>query len=125
LDRLRPSRHDEEAAVAVTVPLPKALDKAYEDASLNDILKAPASALAGISDGDATRLKEAFGILKAGQVTVTTYRLASGLLSAPSKGRAPRAPVRNGQAGQVEHRSVRPQWDRRGTRSVDRSRTDE
>jgi hypothetical protein len=27
-----------------------------------DLLKAPVSALAGVSDGDATKLKEAFGI---------------------------------------------------------------
>jgi hypothetical protein len=48
--------------MAVSIPLPKALDKAYEDGTLSDILKAPVSALAGISAGDATKLKEAFGI---------------------------------------------------------------
>jgi hypothetical protein len=48
--------------MAVTVPLPKSLDKAYENESLTNILKAPVSALAGVSDADATRLKEAFGI---------------------------------------------------------------
>ena len=46
----------------VTIDLPKSLDKAYEDASLSELLKAPVSALAGISDGDAAKLKEAFGI---------------------------------------------------------------
>jgi hypothetical protein len=52
----------EEAAMAVSIPLHKSLDKAYEDASLAELLKAPASALSGVSDGDATKLKEAFGI---------------------------------------------------------------
>lgn len=52
----------EEAAVAVSIPLHKSLDKAYEDASLAELLKAPASALSGVGDGDATKLKEAFGI---------------------------------------------------------------
>jgi len=48
--------------MSVTIPLPKSLDKAYENASLHDLLKAPVSALAGVSDGDAMKLKEAFGI---------------------------------------------------------------
>ena len=48
--------------MAVSIPIPKSLDKAYEDASLTDLLKAPVSALAGVSAGDATKLKEAFGI---------------------------------------------------------------
>jgi hypothetical protein len=48
--------------VAVSIDIPKSLDKAYEDASLADLLKAPVSALSGVSDGDAAKLKEAFGI---------------------------------------------------------------
>jgi len=46
----------------IAVPLERSLDKSFENATLNDLLKAPVSALAGISDGDANRLKEAFGI---------------------------------------------------------------
>ena len=42
--------------------LDKILDKAYEDSTLADILAAPVSALAGISEGDAELLGKAFGI---------------------------------------------------------------
>lgn len=48
--------------MAVTANLHKILDKAYENSSLEDILAAPVSALAGISDGDADLLHKAFGI---------------------------------------------------------------
>jgi len=48
----------------VTVPadLAKLLDKAYEDKTLTEVLAAPVSALAGVSDGDADHLKQAFNI---------------------------------------------------------------
>ena len=39
--------------MAVSVVLDKALDKAYESKSLAEILDAPVSALAGVSEGDA------------------------------------------------------------------------
>jgi len=48
--------------VAVAVGLDKALDKAYEGKSLNELLDAPVAALAGVSDGDAEHLAAAFGI---------------------------------------------------------------
>jgi hypothetical protein len=48
--------------MAVSVVLDKALDKAYESKSLAEILDAPVSALAGVSDGDAEKLAAAFGI---------------------------------------------------------------
>jgi hypothetical protein len=48
--------------MAVSVALSKALDKAWEDKSLAEILKAPPSALAGVSEADAEKLREAFGI---------------------------------------------------------------
>ena len=48
--------------MAVAVTLDKALDKAYENKSLAEILDAPVSALAGVSDGDAEHLAAAFGI---------------------------------------------------------------
>jgi hypothetical protein len=38
------------------------LDKAYESSSVSDILAAPVSAIAGVSDGDAELLAKAFGI---------------------------------------------------------------
>ena len=40
----------------------KIVDKAYESSSLEELLDAPTSALRGLSDGDAERLHEAFGI---------------------------------------------------------------
>ena len=48
--------------VAVAVGLDKALDKAYEGKSLDELLDAPVAALAGVSDGDAEHLAAAFGI---------------------------------------------------------------
>jgi hypothetical protein len=38
------------------------LDKDYEGKSLSELAKAPVAALQGVSDGDAAKLKEAFGI---------------------------------------------------------------
>ena len=48
--------------MAVAVGLDKALDKAYENMSLDQILDAPVAALAGVSEGDAEKLAAAFGI---------------------------------------------------------------
>jgi len=55
-----PKRRELTKAVAVT--LDKALDKAYENKSLEEILDAPVAALAGVSAGDAEKLAAAFGI---------------------------------------------------------------
>ena len=38
------------------------LDKNYEGMSLRELAKAPVAALQGVSDGDAEKLKQAFGI---------------------------------------------------------------
>jgi len=38
------------------------VDKAYENKSFTEILNAPVSALQGLSDGDANKLKDAFNI---------------------------------------------------------------
>ena len=48
--------------MAVSIDLSKGLDKAYESKSLDEILAAPPSALAGVSEGDDKLLAEAFGI---------------------------------------------------------------
>ena len=50
--------------MAVSVDLAKALDKAYEDKSLKEILDASPAALAGVTDADADaeHLDEAFTI---------------------------------------------------------------
>lgn len=46
----------------VSVNLDSLLDKAYENLTLPEILKAPVDALAGVSAGDAAALKTAFNI---------------------------------------------------------------
>lgn len=48
--------------MSVTINLDKALDKAYEDKSLKDMLDASPSALAGVTDEDAVALEKAFNI---------------------------------------------------------------
>ena len=50
------------SVVAVTADLAQLLDKDWEDKSLTEILKAPVSALQGVSDGDADLLRQAFNI---------------------------------------------------------------
>ena len=46
----------------VSADLSKYLDKAYEKSSLEEILAAPVSALAGVTDDDAEALRKAFRI---------------------------------------------------------------
>lgn len=46
----------------VSANLDKILDKAYENSSLEEVLAAPVSALAGVSDSDAELLAKAFNI---------------------------------------------------------------
>jgi hypothetical protein len=48
--------------MAVSVGLTKLLDRAYEDLSLDKIVNAPVSALAGVTEDTAQMLKKAFGI---------------------------------------------------------------
>ena len=48
--------------MSVTIDLAQALDKAYEDKSLKDILDASPSALAGVTEDDAAALEKAFNI---------------------------------------------------------------
>lgn len=48
--------------MAVAINLDKALDKAYEEKPLKDILDASPAALAGVSADDAAALEKAFGI---------------------------------------------------------------
>ncbi len=48
--------------MAVSINLDKALDKAYENSTLAEILAAPPSALAGVSEADDEALKSALGI---------------------------------------------------------------
>lgn len=48
--------------MAVNANMDSLLDKAFENSSLDEVLKAPVSALAGVSDSDAEALKSAFNI---------------------------------------------------------------
>ncbi len=70
--------------MAVSVKLDKALDKAYEGKSLEEILDAPVSALAGVSDGDAEKLEAAFGIKTVRDLGSNKYFAVAGALVALS-----------------------------------------
>jgi len=68
--------------MAVSVVLDKALDKAFESSSVAEILDAPVSALAGVSDGDADHLAAAFGIKTVRDLGTNKYfELASTLVA--------------------------------------------
>lgn len=68
--------------MAVSVDLSKGLDQAYEESSLSDILSAPVSALAGVSEGDAAALKQAFGINTVRDLGPNKYFAFAGVLVA-------------------------------------------
>lgn len=70
--------------MAVSVELGKALDKAYENASLEEILAAPVSALAGVTEADAEHLKAAFGIRTVRELGSNKYFAVAGVLVALS-----------------------------------------
>jgi hypothetical protein len=54
--------------MAVTADLAKLLDKAYEDKTLAELVDAPVSAIAGVSEGDAKLLAEAFNVKTIGDL---------------------------------------------------------
>ncbi|QOC93394.1 hypothetical protein [Micromonospora craniellae] len=65
-----------------TADLTKLVDKAYQDKNLTEIVDAPVSALAGVSEGDAKLLKEAFNITTVGDLGRNPYfRTASALVA--------------------------------------------
>jgi hypothetical protein len=68
--------------MAVQVNLAKGLDKAYEDKSIKEILDAPPSALAGVSEDDASLLKKAFGIDTVRELGSNKYFALAGVLVA-------------------------------------------
>ena len=68
--------------MAVSVNLSKALDKAWEDKSLAEILEAPVSALAGVTDADAEKLEAAFGIKTVRDLGSNRYFATAGVLVA-------------------------------------------
>ncbi|MEV0809166.1 hypothetical protein [Micromonospora sp. NPDC050200] len=66
----------------VTADLTKLVDKAFQDKTLDELVDAPVSALAGVSDGGAKLLKEALGIVTIGDLGRNPYfRTASALVA--------------------------------------------
>ena len=70
--------------MALSVNMSKALDKAWEDKSLTEILDAPVSALAGVTDADAEKLEAAFGIKTVRDLGSNKYFATAGVLVALS-----------------------------------------
>jgi hypothetical protein len=67
--------------MAVSVDLNKLLDKAYEDKTLTELVDAPVAALAGVSEGDAKLLADAFNIKTIGDLGKNKYfRAATALV---------------------------------------------
>ncbi|WP_405485967.1 hypothetical protein [Nocardia sp. NBC_00511] len=72
--------------MAVSVNLDKALDKAYETKSLTELLAAPPSALAGLTEKHDTQLLEALGIKTIADLAKNKYfRLAATLADLAAK----------------------------------------
>jgi hypothetical protein len=68
--------------VPVSADLSKALDKAYEEKSLGELVDAPVSALAGVTENDAKLLGEAFGIKTVGDLGRNKFfRTASAIVT--------------------------------------------
>ena len=66
----------------VTADLTKLVDKAYQDKTLTEIVDAPVSALAGVSDCAAKLLKDAFNITTVGDLGRNPYfRTANALVA--------------------------------------------
>ena len=66
--------------MAVTADLDKVLDKAYEGMSLAELIDAPVAGLAGVSEGDADLLKQAFNITTVGDLGRNKYFRAAAAL---------------------------------------------
>jgi hypothetical protein len=68
--------------VAVQVNLAKGLDKAWEDKTLEEILAAPPSALAGLTEKHDAQLLEALGIKTIADLGSNKYFSLAGVLVA-------------------------------------------
>ncbi len=68
--------------MAVQANLSKALDKAYEDKSVSEILDAPPSALAGLTPAHDEILKEKLGISTVRDLGSNKYFAVAGVLVA-------------------------------------------
>jgi hypothetical protein len=56
-------------------------DKEWENKSLEEVIKAPVSALAGVSEGDATALQQAFHVKTVGDLGRNKYFRAAQALA--------------------------------------------
>lgn len=68
--------------MSVQVNLAKALDRAYEDKSVTEILDAPPSALAGLTEKHDALLKDVFKITTIRQLGSNKYFALAGVLVA-------------------------------------------
>ncbi len=68
--------------MAISVDLSKALDKAYENATLAEVLAAPLSALAGLSAADDQALRDNLGIKTVRELGSNKYFAVAGVLVA-------------------------------------------
>src|ERR1700753_2161759 len=62
-----------EHPMAVNANLDAILDKAYESATLAELVDAPVAALSGVSEGDAEHLLKAFNIKTVGDLANNKY----------------------------------------------------
>jgi hypothetical protein len=67
--------------MAVEANLDAFLDKEWESKSLAEVLKAPVSALQGVSEGDAELLKKAFNVKTVGDLGKNRFFRAAMLLT--------------------------------------------
>lgn len=68
--------------MAISVNLEKGLDKAYENKTLDEILAAPPSALAGLTEKHDEQLREALGIKTIADLGSNKYFALAGVLVA-------------------------------------------
>jgi hypothetical protein len=59
--------------MAVSANLDSVLDKAYESSTLTELVNAPVSALAGVSEADADGLQQAFNIKTVGDLATNKF----------------------------------------------------
>jgi hypothetical protein len=67
--------------VAISVNLDKILMKEYESKTAGELVKAPVTALAGVSEGDAEHLKAAFNIKTVGDLAKNKQFQAAALIA--------------------------------------------
>jgi hypothetical protein len=75
-----PVNADPGGTMAINANLDKILDKAYEEKSLAELVDSPVDALAGVSEGDAQLLQEAFNIKTVGDLGRNKYFRAAAAL---------------------------------------------